>query len=76
MSDDQRAGVDGFSAFRLAFRAKLVVVEGEQAGMEYLVDRARMTIGRGPDADPKYLDFDRLGEDLLLFTRDVAHGRA
>ena len=28
--------------------------------------------GRGPDADPRYTDFDKLGEDLFLFTRDTA----
>ena len=28
--------------------------------------------GRGPDADPRYTDFARLGEDLFLFTRDTA----
>ena len=31
--------------------------------------------GVGPTANPKYANFDTLGEDLLLFTRDVADGR-
>ena len=31
--------------------------------------------GVGPTANPKYAGFDKLGEDLLLFARDVANGR-
>lgn len=57
--------VSDFPALRVLAMYKLAVV--------FL--QLHAVYGRGPDADPKYLDFDRLGEDLLLFTRDVAHGR-
>ena len=32
--------------------------------------------GRGSNADPRYVEFDKLGEELFLFARDVANAGA
>ena len=42
---------EAFDAFQQLYRAKLVVVDGAQLGMEYLLDAPRKTIGRGPGVD-------------------------
>ena len=42
---------DGFEAFLGEFRVSIVVVEGRASGMEYEVEQARTTLGRGPDVD-------------------------
>lgn len=44
-------GAESFELFQENFRAKIVVVDGAQVGMEYLLDAPRKTIGRGPGVD-------------------------
>lgn len=58
--------VDDFKVLRVLAMYKLAVV--------FL--QLHALYGKGPDADPRYSEFDRLGEELFLFTRDVAHDRA
>ena len=47
---------DGFDAFLAEFRAAIVVVEGPASGMEYAVERPRVSLGRGPGADLAFAD--------------------
>ena len=47
----QSLGSASFERFHEERRAKLVVVDGAQLGMEYLIDAPRKTIGRGPGVD-------------------------
>lgn len=58
--------VSDFKVFRVLAMYKLAVV--------FL--QLHAVYGKGPNADPRYQDFDRLGEELFLFTRDVAQSRA
>ena len=37
--------------FLVRFQAKIVVVSGAAAGQEFLLDRQRLTLGRGPNVD-------------------------
>jgi len=46
----------GFAAFRREREAALVVLSGPAAGRELSLDRPRLTVGRGPDADLRFDD--------------------
>lgn len=61
-------GIDAsdFKVFRVLAMYKLAVV--------FL--QLHALYGTGERADPRYIDFDKLGEELFLFTRDVAQDRA
>jgi len=47
---------DGFETFLAEFRASIVVVEGTASGMEYGVERPRVSLGRGPGVDFAFAD--------------------
>lgn len=47
----QRGGNGAGSTFLSDVRATIVQVSGGAAGSEYELDRARITLGRGPDTD-------------------------
>jgi len=63
-----KTGIDvsDFKLFRVLAMYKLAVV--------FL--QLHALYGKGAKPDPRYQDFDRLGEELFLFTRDVVHDRA
>lgn len=52
----QPAKNGGMREFLQSFQAKVVVVSGRSAGEEFVLDRERLTLGRGPGVDVAFDD--------------------
>ena len=61
-----------FARFQAAARAALVLVSGEASGSEFGVDRPRLTLGRGGDADLRFPDEAMSAEHAVLEFHDGA----
>lgn len=49
-------GAEGLAGFLERYDATLVVVRGKRAGKEHALDRDKLVLGRGPDADLSFED--------------------
>ena len=66
----QTAGSEGFDRYT----ASLIVVSGESAGEEHVVERPRWLVGRGPDVDAGFDDPEMSQRHLTIeFSRGRFH---
>jgi pSer/pThr/pTyr-binding forkhead associated (FHA) protein len=59
-------GDAGFAHFSARQRAALVVLSGDSSGSEFTLDQAKISIGRGPEADLAFTDTAMSREHAIL----------